>query len=410
MKEGKRDKVTGSLQTKNGKYYVLVNLYDHNGKRTVKWVALGLDSKGSKKLAKARMAEVIEEYNRSQQKLMKAVSKKKNPERYITERERIQAQPLTEYLTDWINGSAARLQQSTVDGYHKMTCGRITEFFGERCMTVGDLAGEDLNEFYEYLDDKGLTAATALRYHGLIHAALKYAVKKEYLDDNPCDHADRPKQEKYHASFYSEDEVRALLTAAKGETAYIPILLAAYYGLRRSEALGLKWSNIDFQTKTISISHKVVEANDGGKYRPKGFDKMKNKSSNRMLPLIPEVESELLNHYAQQKRNAQILGSAYSHEYDDYVCIDQTGCLLRPNYVTTHFGMILRKNGLRHIRFHDLRHTCASLLLKHGIPMKAIQEWLGHSTFEVTANTYAHLDYSSKQRSAQQIAALLSSQ
>lgn len=291
-----------------------------------------------------------------------------------------------------------------------MTGGRIAEFFGERGMTVGDLAGEDLNEFYAYLDDKGLTAATALRYHGLIHAALKYAVKKEYLDDNPCGHADRPKQEKYHASFYSEDEVRALLTAAKDETAYIPILLTAYYGLRRSETLGLKWSNIDFQTKTISISHKVVEANDGGKYRPKGFDKMKNKSSNRMLPLIPEVESELLSHKAQQKRNARILSSAYSHEYDDYVCTDQTGCLLRPNYVTTHFATILKKNGLRHIRFHDLRHTCASLLLKNGIPMKAIQEWLGHSTFEVTANTYAHLDYSSKQRSAQQIAALLSSQ
>jgi integrase len=410
VKDGKHDRITGSLQTKNGKYYVLVNLYDHNGKRTVKWVALGLDRKGCKKLAKARMAEVIEEYNRNQQKLLRAVSKKKNPEQFITERERIQAQPITEYLTDWITCFATRLQQSTVDGYLKMTGGRITEFFGEEGITVGDLAGEDLNEFYAYLYDKGLSAATALRYHGLIHAALKYAVKKEYLDDNPCDHADRPKQEKYHALFYSEDEVKALLTAAKGETAYIPIMLAAYCGLRRSEALGLKWSNIDFQTKTISISHKVVEAKVGGQYRPKGFDKMKNKSSNRMLPLIPEVESELLNHKAQQKRNAQILGSAYSHEYDDYVCTNKTGCLLRPNYVTTHFGMILKKNGLRHIRFHDLRHTCVSPLLKHGIPMKAIQKWLGHSTFEVTANTYAHLDYSSKEKSAQQLAALLSSQ
>lgn len=399
--------VTGSLQTKNGKYYVLVNLYDHSGKRTVKWVALGISAKGNKKAAKARMTEVIEEYNHSQQKLLKAVSKKKNPEQFISERERIQAQLLTDYLTDWINSSAARLQQSTVDGYLKMAGGRIAEFFGEIGITVGDLAGEDLNEFYAYLDEEGLSGSTALKYHGLIHAAMKYAVKKEYLDDNPCDHADRPKQEKYQAAFYSEDEVRTLLTAAKGETVYIPIMLAAFYGLRRSEALGLKWSNIDFQNKTISISHKVVEAKVNGKYRPKGFDKMKNKSSNRMLPLIPEVECELLNHKTQQKRNAQILGTAYSHEYDDYVCTDETGCLLRPNYVTTNFAKILKKNNLRRIRYHDLRHTCGSLLLKNGIPMKAIQEWLGHSTFEVTANTYAHLDYSSKQRSAQQMSELL---
>lgn len=399
--------VTGSLQTKNGKYYVLVNLYDHSRKRSVKWVSLGLSVKGNKKAAKARMAEVLDEYNRSQQKMFKAVSKKKNPEQFIEQRERIQSQHIVEFLTDWINGSATRLQQSTVDGYLKMTNGRIAEFFGDSEITVGNLAGEDLNEFYAYLDDEGLSAATALRYHGLFHAALKYAVKKELLDDNPCDHADRPKQEKYHASFYSEDELKKLLTATKDESIYIPIMLAAYYGLRRSEVLGLKWSNIDFQSKTISISHKVVEAKVNGKYRQTGFDKMKNQSSNRTLPLIPEVESELLKHRSQQRRNAQILGTAYSHEHYDYVCTDNLGSLLRPNFITVQFGKILKKNGLRHIRYHDLRHTCASLLLKNGIPMKAIQEWLGHSTFEVTANVYAHLDYSSKEQSAQQIARLL---
>lgn len=405
--KGRFENITGNLQTKNGKYYVLVNLYDHSGKRTVKWVALGISAKGNKKAAKARMAEVIEEYNRSQQKLLKAVSKKKNPEHFISERERIQAQLLTDYLTDWINSSATRLQQSTVDGYLKMAGGRIAEFFGESSITVGDLAGEDLNEFYAYLDDVGLSGSTALKYHGLIHAAMKYAVKKEFLDDNPCDHADRPKQERYRASFYSEGEVRALLEAAKSETLYIPIMLAAYYGLRRSEALGVKWSNIDFTAKTVSISHKVIEARENGRFKPKGFDKMKNKSSNRTLPLIPEVEKELTELRIRQQANAKILGTAYNHEYDDYVCTDETGMLITPNYISRTFGNLLKKHGLRHIRYHDLRHTCASLLLKNGIPMKAIQEWLGHATFEVTANTYAHLDYSSKEQSARQIAALL---
>ena len=186
--------VTGNLQVKNGKYYVLVNLYDRSGKRSIKWVALGLDARGNKKAAKARMAEVLDEYNRSQRKLMRAVSKKKAPEQFIQRREEIQSQPIAEFLTDWIDSASNRLQPSTIDGYMKMVNGRITEFFGNSGITIGDLAGEDLNDFYAYLEDSGLSGTSALHYHGLIHAAFSYAVKKELLDDNPCDHADHPKR------------------------------------------------------------------------------------------------------------------------------------------------------------------------------------------------------------------------
>lgn len=353
------------------------------------------------------MAEVLDEYNRSQRKLMRAVSKKKAPEQFIQRREEIQSQPIAEFLTDWIDSASNRLQPSTIDGYMKMVNGRITEFFGNSGITIGDLAGEDLNDFYAYLEDSGLSGTSALRYHGLIHAAFSYAVKKELLDDNPCDHADHPKRERYRALFYSEDELRDLLMAARESPIYIPVMLAAYYGLRRSEALGLKWSNIDFQSKTISISHKVIEANVDGKYQAKGFDRMKNQSSNRTLPLIEDVENELLYHRQQQSMNAAVLRGAYCHDCDDYVCTDATGQLMRPNFISVQFGKLLKDNGFRHIRYHDLRHTCASLLLKNGIPMKAIQEWLGHSTFEVTANIYAHLDYSSKESSAAKMAQLL---
>lgn len=104
--------VTGNLQIKNGKYYVLLNLYVHSEKRTIKWVSLSLDKKSGKKLARIRMSEVIEEYNSAQQKLMRKVSKKKNPERFISERERIQSQTLVDYLTDWVELSRDRIQNS----------------------------------------------------------------------------------------------------------------------------------------------------------------------------------------------------------------------------------------------------------------------------------------------------------
>lgn len=93
--------------------------------------------------------------------------------------------------------------------------------------------------------------------------------------------------------------------------------------------------------------------------------------------------------------------SAYSKEYTDYVCVDALGKLYDPDFVTGHFGQLLKKHNLKKIRFHDLRHSCASLLLANGVPLKHIQEWLGHSDFTTTANIYAHLDYSSKLSSAQ---------
>ena len=93
-------------------------------------------------------------------------------------------------------------------------------------------------------------------------------------------------------------------------------------------------------------------------------------------------------------------GRSYIKDYLDYVCVNEIGDLIKPHYVTTAFPDLLKANGMRHIRYHDLRHSCASLLLANGVPMKQIQEWLGHSDFSTTANIYAHLDYSSRWASA----------
>ena len=165
--------------------------------------------------------------------------------------------------------------------------------------------------------------------------------------------------------------------------------------------LGLKWSSIDFERKSMTINHKVTEQRVNGKYVPVVSDVMKNKTSCRTLPLIPAVEEELLKQKEKQQLYRKLFKKSYSTEYLDFVCTDQEGKLLRPNFVTEHFEWLLRQYGLPHIRFHDLRHSCASLLLANGVPMKQVQEWLGHSDFSTTANIYAHLDYASKLSSAQ---------
>ena len=136
-------------------------------------------------------------------------------------------------------------------------------------------------------------------------------------------------------------------------------------------------------------------------------DVMKNKTSCRTLPLIPAVEAELLKQKEKQQLYRKLFKKSYSIEYLDFVCTDQEGKLIRPNFVTEHFDWLLTKYGLKHIRFHDLRHSCASLMVMNGVSMKQVQEWLGHSTFSTTADIYAHLDYKSKQGSAGVIANLL---
>ena len=144
-------------------------------------------------------------------------------------------------------------------------------------------------------------------------------------------------------------------------------MLAAFYGLRRSEAVGLRWDAIDFQQNTITIQHTVIACRLNGKYEVIARDTTKTKSSRRTLPLAAPIRKYLLN----------------------------------PNRVSAMFELTLQQNHLRHIRFHDLRHSSASLLLANHVPLKQIQEWLGHSDFSTTANIYAHLDAASKQNTAE---------
>lgn len=225
----------------------------------------------------------------------------------------------------------------------------------------------------------------------------------DIIPNNPADKVQRPKKEQYIGSFYNENELNELFNKSKDDPMHLMILVTAYYGLKRSEVLGLKWDAFDFENKTITIKHTVIIAKLDGKRQLIQKDRTKNKSSYRTLPLLDEITEKLLAFKEQQEYFKKAFGKSYSKEYKDYVFVKPDGKLIRPDYISEHFKILLNNLGLRHIRFHDLRHSCASLLLAKGVPMKAIQEWLGHSNFSTTANIYAHLDSNSKQFSADTI-------
>ena len=179
------------------------------------------------------------------------------------------------------------------------------------------------------------------------------------------------------------------------------MLVAAFYGFRRGEVLGLKWDAIDFERGTISVIRTVTTITLDGKQTEIEQQSAKTKSSLRTLPLIGSFREYFLQVKEAQELNKQICGNCYNYEYDGFVFVDELGERMRANYLTSAFPKFLKDHGLRRMRFHDLRHSCASLLLANGVPLKQIQEWLGHSDFSTTANIYAHLDYRSKISSAQ---------
>ena len=232
------------------------------------------------------------------------------------------------------------------------------------------------------------------------HKALKYAVKMDLIPFNPADKVERPKKQRYIADYYRQEELERLLEASKDHPYSLLIQMTAFYGLRRSEALGLKWDAIDFERDTITIKHIVTNAKIDGKCEIVCADRAKTKSSLRSLPLVSNIREKLLALREQQKENRRVCGNCYSKKYDGYVFVDAMGNIFNPRSVTANFSKLLEQNGLRHIRFHDLRHSCASLLLANDVPMKQIQEWLGHSDISTTANIYSHLDYKSKLTSA----------
>jgi len=211
----------------------------------------------------------------------------------------------------------------------------------------------------------------------------------------------RPKPERYTGKFLKQSETVDLFEAVKGHKLELGVIFGAFYGLRRAEIVGLRWESINFEANTITIEHSVTVATIDGKNVIIADDTVKTKSSYRTLPLVQPIRVKLLAVQAEQEKNRKLCGKSYNKEESRYIYTDVLGNRIKPDYLSGEFPKFMEKKGFRRMRFHDLRHSCASLLLANGVPLKSIQEWLGHSDFAITANIYAHLDFNSKLASAE---------
>lgn len=389
--------MNGSIQVKNGYLYAVINYKDEAGKTRYKWIGTGLKERGNRKAAKERLEKELIAFEQEQQEKKEKINRRANPKEIdIAERTML----FSDYCGKYVDSIKDKLSPSTFYNYHNHYAKVFKEFFDKRKLRLIDITEKEIKEFYDYcLKVRGVRNASLKHYNNVLRPALRIAYKNKIIPDNPFDFLEPIKKEKHNFMFYDKNEMKKLFEVIKGHRLEIPFMLAAYYGFRRSEVLGLRWSAVDFEHKLISINHKLLVV-DKIVYLK---DELKTKTSNRTLPLIPVIEEALLKHKAQIEKNKEYYGNTYDKRYLDYVCVEENGKIVYPDFMTKEFADLLKAHGLKHIRLHDLRHSCASNMLANGVQMKEIQEWLGHSNFSTTADVYSHLDFSAKVRAAQTI-------
>lgn len=355
--------IAGHLRVKNGYWHMIISYENAHGKRVQKSVTTHLKEKGNKKRAEAMLQELRRKVTAEQAANCNA--------RGIY---------VDAYLLHWLETVKPMVSPTTYKAYGMNIRNSICPYFRKENLLLNDLRPKHITAYYDSLLKRGLSSTTARRHHANIHKALERAVIDGLIMENPAKRVEPPKVMPYAASYYNKSECQQLMSALQGSDIALPVTLTLLLGLRRSEVLGLKWEAVDFDCHTIHIRHTINETPDG----IIGRDVTKRKSSHRTLPMSPAVEALLLPY----------------KKPSGYICLNKDGKLLAPSRLTSKFRELLRANNLREIRLHDLRHTCAALLIAARMPLIDVSRWLGHSSIAITANLYGHLEFTSKEQCA----------
>ena len=435
--------VTGSLMRKHNLFYVSLNLYP-NKKRERKWIPTGLPERKNKRKAEEILKLLLPVFQKdgslaprfavasnAYQKIVDEVRlqnggplpeitlkrikrmlgnklEKRDIEQQkaIVIEDQIAAFPVTEsqgigkmlfcdYMVLWLEQVSSTIERTTYGNYKFHIHGRIYQYFKEKAITVEILSSSHIAAFYQKLANKErLSQNTIKHFHALIRKALQQLYEEHTIPSNPADLVvNKPKQTGYQANYYNEEQINEYLKIVRRTKMELPVLLASFYGFRRSEAIGLKRGAIDTVTNQLTVRHTVTVANIDHRTEVIKKDRAKNRPSLRSMPLVDSLKLAIYEADERHKHFKQKLGSFYSTVDRDYLCLDDTGYILHPNYVTAKHKVLLEEHNMPHIRYHDLRHSCATLLLSKGVPLEKIKEWMGHADIKSTER-YAHMQVS----------------
>ena len=335
--------IAGRLQEKNGYFYVVLSYKDSTGKRKEPWISTGLTVKGNKRQAQKLLEEYRLNFDTTTGKLQVQTSQKaENTPATVLNKKTL----FGDYLLQWVEKMKDLIEPVSYDSYKKTIKTIIAPYFDDRKIYLETLTAKDISAFYDE-QLKRVKPNTVKHYHAYIREALQFAYKDGLVASNEADKVRLPKIEPYIGDYYNSEELKELFRIVRGTKIEFPVIMAAYYGLRRSEIVGLKWSAVDFNYKTIQIRHTVTNSVTDGKYVLIKKNRTKTQKSLRTLPLFANVEQMLLQMKEEQERYKELFGNSYDYTDSEYVYVHENGKLIDPGYITQHFGIVLRNNGLR---------------------------------------------------------------
>jgi integrase len=348
--------MTGNLQKKKNRYYAVINTKNEMGKPSPTWLKTGiLVETGNKKTDVRNEAEAKEFLKNAIERFSNTVACD---------------MLFADFLYVWFkrkkNNRKKQLDPKTLDSYFDYIKNHLEPYFRDKGTRVCEMDEEAVEDYYDYAlehgrlgKEGGVSANSVLHYRIPLKGALALAVRKKYLTSNPALNAESPRKNKADFDFYNAREAFDMLDKVKGNEYIFPILqVTAYYGLRRSEVLGLKWSAFDFDENMFTIQHTVTQGR--GIY---SADKTKNQSSLRSFPLILEVKETLQEMMEFEKAKRREYGSAYVE--NDYIFKWPDGSPIPPDHVSHKWQKIIKKHALRRITFHQLRHPYVKLKTNH---------------------------------------------
>lgn len=376
--------VRGNLIERKGRYYVIINYYKGEQRKQ--------DTKSTGILVSSHK-------KREAEKIRDMLVQKKESELAQQAKEKTM-NPFAECFERWLEQKAKQTESTTAWGY-KNKGKTILEYFGERKIMIEELQPKDLSRYYEWALKYGrrkvnhknspssLKRRTVLDHSALIKSFLNDAVVEGVIATNPADKVHVPRVQENNVTekaYLNKEQAMVFLNYVKDVPTFSKLYcfskLGLYYGLRRSELLGLRWGAIDFERNEITINHTYVRSEQGDV----GRDNVKTKSSHRYLPLLETVKGDLLALMESQKELGIYSDNGYVFTWED-------GKVYSPDYLSKLFKKAVKRCGKvpENLTLHGLRHSCCAILFEEGWDLGKVQSWLGHSDIAVTANIYNHV-------------------
>lgn len=370
-----------SLREKSNRLYAVIGYYDDAGNYKQKWIALNLSAKNNKRKAGAMLPEVLERFQ-------KAIPTKNTPSGKLLD------MSFVDFAKMWLENKKGTVETSTWEGYKIYTERHIIPYFDQLRLGIREIYSAHIKIYYENkfrtgrCDGKhgGLSIASLKKHALTLRNIFDYAVELGYIEKNPAIGVRLPKREETrpHRVFLNLEQAKYVLSLFEGQNLKPIVFFALYYGLRRSEILGLRWDAVDFESKEMAICHTVVK-----NLTIVAKDKTKNETSRSTYPLNDIAIALLKSEKEKQIKMRAFYGKAYKDE--GYVFTWEDGTSYNPDYITRKFQKVVKSSGMPKMRFHDLRHSTASILHDLGWDIKDIQEWMRHKSIETTADIYTHV-------------------